>query len=164
MPLFLPRKNSRRMVMDLNVRFLLDAGSLICNFPWSWSVHQNNGWALFPVIFIGSSSALLCSGRLLHSGVSPLHRQSCSLFMLCSFIRSVAWEPRATLQVQGKEWCGLTFTHLITTILGTEILLPISCVNMSWKNCVLQPAAGKTTQFVSPQIHRTWESYFCPSL
>ena len=41
---------------------------------------------------------------------------------------------------------------------GPEILLPIGCVKMRWKNCVLQPAAGKRTQlfhliFTAPGVH-----------
>ena len=49
------------------------------------------------------------------------------------------------------QWCP---------VLGPKILLPISCVNMRWKNCVLLPSAGWRTQFFTSYSRNQWEIIF----
>ena len=42
-------------------------------------------------------------------------------------------------------------------LLGWDLLLPIGCVNMRQEHCVLQPAAGRRTQFFTSYSRNQWE-------
>ena len=79
------------------------------------------------------------------------------------------WKHSVFLPAVGKQ--NITFSldfiqpwksllEIPCTILGPKLLIPYSCVNKMWKNCILLHAADWRTQFFTSYSRNRWEVIF----